>query len=112
VLGRGYEPKDLATGIFVFGPERVPPARTDREGRYSFKGTAPGRYTVEVQRKADTASVPPRVLTLAAGVRATADFRIPRGAAMQGRVLDEEKDRSGMRRSWLRGSSRGTAGPV
>ncbi len=77
--------------VIITGPEFVSPARTDGEGRYSLKGVTPGRYSLRVQKKDNTSEPRPRAVTLSNGLRLQVDFRIPVGAVIAGRVLDQDR---------------------
>jgi hypothetical protein len=68
-----------------------PSAVTDGQGHYALKGTEPGRYTLSVSRREDICAPQPRTLTVAAGMRLSVDFRIPKGGVISGRVLDRDK---------------------
>jgi protocatechuate 3,4-dioxygenase beta subunit len=67
-------------------------ATTDQNGRYRFEAVDPGRYRVSVQKTGFAAMLGPAVpeATLNAGERKTdLNVIIQRGAAIVGRVLDE-----------------------
>jgi protocatechuate 3,4-dioxygenase beta subunit len=80
------------------GPLGMPPQTlTDQDGRYVFEQVAAGGYRVQVQ-KAGFAPVsdpaqPPPVITVAAGQSLdNVDFRLQKGGAITGRVLDANGD--------------------
>jgi hypothetical protein len=79
-------------------------AVTNGQGVYVLKGTIPGQYLVSVQKKDDFAVPPPRALSVAAGVRLKADFPLPRGAVISGRLLDSNRQpvRNFLVRAWSR----------
>ncbi len=78
-------------GVDISGPSYFPRVQTDGLGRYSIKGTVPGRYSIGLWIQ-DNASVPrPRTVSLAAGARLNVDFRLPKGGVISGRVLDGNK---------------------
>jgi len=77
--------------VIITGPESVSPARTDGEGRYSLQGVTPGRYSLRVQKKDNTSEPRSRAVTLNHGLRLRVDFRIPVGAVLAGRVLDQDR---------------------
>lgn len=76
--------------ISMRGPEQqARPTKTDSQGRYSFKGSLPGTYTIRVEKPDDASEPRSRTLTLAPGDRLTGvDLLIPKGAAISGKVLD------------------------
>ncbi|MGA3015747.1 MAG: carboxypeptidase-like regulatory domain-containing protein [Bryobacteraceae bacterium] len=77
--------------VIINGPSSSPLVTTDGQGRYSVKGVVPGLYSVRVQKEDNTSELPPRSLSLTGGLRLKADFRIPKGAVLSGRVLDRDK---------------------
>jgi len=67
-------------------------ATTDQNGRYRFDALEPGRYRVGVQKAGFAPPLPPGIsdATLKAGERKTdLNVTLQRGAAIAGRVLDE-----------------------
>jgi hypothetical protein len=77
--------------VIIYGPTSFPLVTTDGQGRYSVKGVVPGLYSIRVQKEDNTSELPPRSLSLIGGLRLKADFRIPKGAVLSGRVLDRDK---------------------
>jgi len=81
---------------FAFRPRTSRPpeplvATTDQNGRYQFDAVEPGRYGVSVQKAGFATMLGPGLeATLKAGERKTdLNLTIQRGAAIVGRVLDE-----------------------
>lgn len=76
--------------ISIRGPEeQARPTKTDSQGRYTFKGSLPGTYTIRVEKPEDASEPRSRTLTLAPGDRLTGvDLVIPKGASISGKVLD------------------------
>src|SRR2546428_3324815 len=76
------------------GPFGMPPqVLTDQNGRFVFEQVAAGNYRVEVQKAGFVAlsnpPQPPPTITVAAGQSLdNVDFRLQRGGAITGRVLD------------------------
>ncbi len=74
----------------IAGPE-VPhrSVQTDSTGRYRFSGTAPGTYTISMQKPEDASAARPRTITVKPGDRIEGvDFMTPEGAAIAGKVTD------------------------
>lgn len=82
-------------------PEARPPsapftplmAETDADGVYRFAGLAPGRYRLNVQAAGFAVpgfppAPPPAVQVLAGQTQAAPDYRLERGGAIAGRLLD------------------------
>jgi hypothetical protein len=65
---------------------------TDEAGRFEMTGLPPGRYSVMVQAPAMFLSPPAQSIQLATGGTAAVTFRLERGGAITGRVLDHEGD--------------------
>lgn len=65
--------------------------KTDGRGEYHLSGTAPGQYTLIIQKKANLPDVSAQTLTLEAGQRVVFDIHVPRGAVIAGRVVDRDK---------------------
>jgi hypothetical protein len=62
---------------------------TGPDGRYSFSGTVPGTYSIQVQKPDDAGEPRSRTLTLSAGQKVqNFDIVLPRGAVIAGRVSD------------------------
>jgi hypothetical protein len=53
--------------VIMTGPELIRSQRTDSQGRYGFKGSVPGRYSIRIQKPDDAAEPRSRTLTLASG---------------------------------------------
>jgi len=72
------------------GPEQLRrPVRTDSQGRYSFKGSLPGTYTIRMQKPEDASEAKTRTITLSAGDQVkNFDLVIPKGAVIAGKVTD------------------------
>jgi hypothetical protein len=76
----------------------VPPGMAQREvttddtGRFEMLDLPAGRYSVNVQAPATFVSPPSQSAQVAAGGSATVNFRLDRGGAITGRVLDHEGD--------------------
>jgi hypothetical protein len=71
---------------------RPPMALTDRDGRYTFQNIAPGRYQINAQKTGFAPSTDGRLpnVEVAAGERReVTEIALQRGAAIVGRVLDE-----------------------
>lgn len=74
----------------ITGPE-IPnrPVQTDSTGRYRFIGTAPGTYTISMQKPEDASAARPRTITVKLGERIEGvDFVTPEGAVIAGKVTD------------------------
>lgn len=76
--------------ISMRGPEeQARPTKTDSQGRYTFKGSLPGTYTIRVEKPEDASEPRSRTLTLAPGDKLTGvDLLILKGASISGKVLD------------------------
>jgi hypothetical protein len=85
--------KDTVVAIrsMTMGASGVPDVRTDRNGHYTLKGIAPGRYTVAVAKREDRSVPQPRTVTVADGMRLQVNFRITKGGVISGHVLDRER---------------------
>ncbi len=76
----------------------VPPGMAQREvttddtGRFEMLDLPAGRYSVNVQAPATFISPPMQSVQVTAGGSATVNFRLDRGGAITGRVLDHEGD--------------------
>jgi hypothetical protein len=87
--------------VTLTGDSSTPPAFTGNDGRFSFAGLPPGRYTISA-RKAGYASTtygqrrpdsPPLPIDLGAGdLFQNCELRMPRSAAISGRITDEQGD--------------------
>jgi hypothetical protein len=108
----------IVTGRLLVAGERESPVRRARvtlesdalaeprladsgtDGRYRFDQLPPGTYRVRSEKPgfvtwsfgARHASDPGQPVTLAAGAARTADIALPRGAALDGRVVNQEGD--------------------
>jgi hypothetical protein len=97
---QGWEVSGTVTGpsgplkdmdVWISGASYRPGVKTDNQGRYSLKGTVPGRYTIRVEKKDDTSEPPPHTLTLSTGMHLAVDFHVPKGGVITGRVLSRDK---------------------
>jgi hypothetical protein len=79
------------------GAREIEVADTDSSGRYRFTGLPPGFYRVLVEKPgfvsleygAKAPAVPPPPIALATRQAFTADFALPRGAALEGTLTSE-----------------------
>jgi protocatechuate 3,4-dioxygenase beta subunit len=71
-------------------PNQPPMTVTDREGRFTFDGVAPGRYRLNAQKPGfATIGAPPEVAVIEGQPRAGVMLTLQRGGVIAGRVLDE-----------------------
>jgi protocatechuate 3,4-dioxygenase beta subunit len=80
------------------GPIGMPPQTlTDQDGRYVFEQVAAGNYRVQVQKAgfapvSDPTQLPPMITVAAGQSLDNVDFRLQKGGAITGRVLDANGD--------------------
>jgi hypothetical protein len=75
--------------VRMAGPGAPRPLQTDSDGRFTFRGRAPGMYSIRVQPPDDGTEPRSRTLRLLPGQTVKDfDLRMPRGAVVSGRVTD------------------------
>lgn len=75
--------------VRMAGPEEFRAAQTDSQGRFRFKGSLPGTYTIRMEKPDDVSEARSRTIRLTPGDKAEGfDLIIPKGAVISGRVID------------------------
>ncbi|MBN9659872.1 MAG: carboxypeptidase regulatory-like domain-containing protein [Acidobacteria bacterium] len=76
--------------VRMSGPEEFRAVQTDSQGRYRFKGSLPGTYTIRMEKPDDASEARSRTIRLAPGNKVEGfDLLVAKGAVIAGRVVDQ-----------------------